>query len=183
LEDSFIIRQVLAGNTNAFRFLVLRYQKTLFRYLQSFGLPLAQIEEIAQDSLVKAFKSLSDYDEKQSQFNTWLFTIAKRSALNAISKHGYRKEIFSEEEPEGEHDDTPLSQLEGVFLKKNLADAISLLPISFRNVVTLFHLNEMTLEEISQIEACSLGTVKSRLHRAKAMLREIILKNSKSEAL
>lgn len=183
VEDQFLIRQILSGNTNAFRFLVLRYQKQIFRYLRSFGIVDAQVEEIAQDIFVKAFKNLSTYDHEKNQFNTWLFAIAKHSALNAISKHSAKNEILSEEEPEEIDTSTPLSALEQTILKKNLDQSIRQLPLQFRNVITLFHFNEMSLEEISEVEQCNVGTVKSRLHRGKTMLRDIILKNYGTESL
>ncbi len=183
LEDQFLIRQVLDGNTNAFRFLVLRYQKPIFRYLGSFGIAERQIEEVAQDIFLRVYKSLAQYQSEKSQFNTWLFVIAKNCALNAVSKHSFSKELLSEIEPEESHMDTPLAALERSGLKKNLHHAIATLPVPFKNVITLFHFSEMSLEEISEIEKCSLGTVKSRLFRAKSMLKEIILKNYGSEAL
>lgn len=183
VEDQFLVRQILSGNTNAFRFIVLRYQKPIFRYLRSFGISETQVEEIAQDIFVKAFKNLSTYDQEKSQLNTWLFVIAKNSALNAISKHSAKNEILSEEEPEQVDTSTPLSALEQTVLKRNLDQSIRQLPLQFRSVITLFHFNEMSLEEISEIEQCNIGTVKSRLHRGKTMLREIILKNYGTESL
>lgn len=183
MEDQFLVRQILSGNTNAFRFIVLRYQKPIFRYLRSFGISETQVEEIAQDIFVKAFKNLSTYDQEKSQLNTWLFVIAKNSALNAISKHSAKNEILSEEEPEQVDTSTPLSALEQTVLKRNLDQSIRQLPLQFRSVITLFHFNEMSLEEISEIEQCNIGTVKSRLHRGKTMLREIILKNYGTESL
>lgn len=183
VEDQFLIRQVLAGNTNAFRFLILRYQKSIFRYLRSFGLPDSQIEEVAQDIFVKAYKALSSYEAEKSQFKTWLFVIAKNSALNTVTKHSHLNEILVEQEPDVAHNETPLSSLEQSVLKKNLNSSVNQLPVHFKNVITLFHFNEMSLEEISTIEQCDLGTVKSRLHRAKAMLKKIILKNYGTESL
>jgi RNA polymerase sigma factor (sigma-70 family) len=183
VEDHFLIRQVLDGNANAFRFLVLRYQKPVFRYLKSFGLSDPQVEEIAQDAFIKAYKGLSNYQQDKGQFNTWLFVIAKNSALNAISKHAHIKEVYSDEEFEEIQNETPLSSLEKSGLKKNINHSVNQLPIPFKNVITLFHFNELSMEEISEIEQCNLGTVKSRLHRAKSMLKEIILKNYGSEAL
>jgi RNA polymerase sigma factor (sigma-70 family) len=183
VEDQFLIRQILDGNSNAFKFLVLRYQKSIFRYLRSFGIADPQVEEVAQDVFIKSYKALRDYNQEISQFNTWLFAIAKNCALNAISKHSYFCEVLSEDEPEDINFETPLLALEKVDLKKSLSYSIDQLPLSFRNVIALFHLNEMSLEEVAEIEQCSLGTVKSRLHRAKAMLRQIILKNYGLESL
>lgn len=183
MEDQFLVRQILSGNTSAFRFVVLRYQKPIFRYLRSFGIAETQVEEVAQDVFVKTFRNLSTYDREKSQFNTWLFVIAKNSALNVISKHSVKNEILLIEEPELVDESTPLSTLEKTVLKRNLDQSIKQLPLQFRNVITLFHFNEMSLEEISEVEQCNIGTVKSRLHRGKTMLRDIILKNYGTESI
>jgi RNA polymerase sigma factor (sigma-70 family) len=183
VEDQFLVRQILSGNTSAFRFVVLRYQKPIFRYLRSFGIAETQVEEVAQDVFVKTFRNLSTYDREKSQFNTWLFVIAKNSALNVISKHSVKNEILLIEEPELVDESTPLSTLEKTVLKRNLDQSIKQLPLQFRNVITLFHFNEMSLEEISEVEQCNIGTVKSRLHRGKTMLRDIILKNYGTESI
>lgn len=183
VEDHLLVRQIVLGNTNAFRFIVLRYQKQLFRYLQNFGISAAQVEEIAQDVFLKAYKNLTTYDPDKSQFNIWLFVIAKNSALNAISKYSNKNEVLIDVESNVSDHSTPLSSLEHDVLKKNLSLSLNQLPVPFRNVITLFHLNELSIEEISNVENCHIGTVKSRLHRAKAMLKEIILKNYGSESL
>lgn len=183
MEDQFLIRQVLGGNTSAFRMIVLRYQKPLFCYLRSFKLAEAQVEEIAQDVFLRVYKNLHEYDCEKSQFNTWLFVIAKNCALNLMAKHSHQKETLSESEVDVVHDETPLSSLEQVTLKKNLNQCIRKLPTHFQNAVTLFHLNELSLEEVADVEECSVGTVKSRIHLAKIMLKEIILKNYGSESL
>lgn len=181
MEDEFIIKQVIAGHNQAYRFLVLRYQRSVFRYVHSFGLRKSHVEEIAQDVFVNAYKSLLNFDSRQSQFQTWLLVIAKNAALNALSKHSYQKEIFNDEGIDTVEVTTPLTLLENKVVKEMLNECMDQLPLQFKRVLTLFHLNEMSLEEISQVESCSLGTVKSRLHRAKNMLKELIIKKYGSE--
>lgn len=183
LEDNFIIEQVTSGNTNAYRFLVLRYQKPLFKYLKSFGFNSSIVEEIAQETFIKAFKNLKGFDKEQSRFSTWLFVVAKNTALNELSRHAYKKEMTFKEFPEIESNSSPISAYEEGELKANLGELMKELPIQFRNALTLFHLNEMSLDEISQIENCSLGTVKSRIHRAKEMLKNLIKQKYGTEGL
>src|SRR5207249_2902626 len=87
LDDMFLIQQVIDGNTNAFQFLVLRYQRPIFKYLTSFNLGRPIIEELAQETFVRAFKNLRSYSaEKGASFSTWLFVIATWLALNEASR-------------------------------------------------------------------------------------------------
>ena len=179
MEDSFIVTQVNNGNTQAFRLLVLRYQKSLFRYLLSFHLPQSHVEELAQETFVRSFKSLKGYDSQKAEFSTWLFVIAKNLALNELSRHSYNKEIQINKDSDSVEYETPLSALEKKELSKNMKNWLSMLPRQFQGALTLFHLNEMSLEEIAEIESCSVGTVKSRIFRGKELLKELIVKNFK----
>jgi RNA polymerase sigma factor (sigma-70 family) len=87
MEDSFLIQQVLAGEQAAFKFLVLRYQRPLFRFLRGFGLEEHVIEELAQESFVRAYESLARYSpEKGASFGTWVFQIGKNLALNELAR-------------------------------------------------------------------------------------------------
>src|SRR5512147_605104 len=90
MDDGFLIRQVLGGNRNAFRMLVVRYQRPLFRLLAGFGLAQAVSEELAQEVFLRAFRNLSTFDPAKASFATWLFTIAKRLALNEVARAGHR---------------------------------------------------------------------------------------------
>ncbi|MGZ3775680.1 MAG: RNA polymerase sigma factor [Pseudobdellovibrionaceae bacterium] len=178
LEDGFIVNQIRSGNTQSFKILVMRYQKPIFRYLGSFGLRPSLIEEIAQETFLRAFKNLSNFDEAQANFSTWIHVIAKNLTLNEISRHSSKNEEFPDALPEIMDPENPLSLLEQQQLIQNLHQAIDKLPIQFRNALTLFHLNELNLEEIAHIEGCSLGTVKSRIFRGKELLKSFIIEKS-----
>ncbi len=82
MDDGFLIRQVLGGNRDAFRLLIVRYQRPLFRFLGGFGLDQAAAEELAQETFLRAFRDLSGYDASKASFSSWLFTIAKHLAMN-----------------------------------------------------------------------------------------------------
>ena len=91
MEDNFLIEQAKAGNPHAFRLLVLRYQRPLFKFLSGFAIPLARVEELAQDTLLRVHENLSSYQaEKGASFVTWLFVIAKRLALNELARSEHR---------------------------------------------------------------------------------------------
>jgi RNA polymerase sigma-70 factor (ECF subfamily) len=187
LDDSFLIRQTLSGNKNAFRFLILRYQRPIFKYLTSFALPQPVIEELAQETFVRAFKSLGSYQaEKGASFSTWLFLIAKRLAINEISKASRKYETptadgRTPDVPTHVEEQTPETLLQSKQNQAALREALKQVPTHFRRALVLSHIAEHSLEEIARIENCSVGTIKSRIHRGKEILRAILLR--KLEAL
>ena len=90
MDDGFLIRQTLSGKRNAFRMLVVRYQRPLFRFLGGFGLGQAIAEELAQETFLRAFRNLPGYDAGKAKFSSWLFTIAKNLALNERARSHQR---------------------------------------------------------------------------------------------
>jgi RNA polymerase sigma-70 factor, ECF subfamily len=184
MNDLFLIQQTLNGNTNAFRFLVLRYQKPLFNYLFSFSLAGQVIEDVAQETFVRAFKNLSTYEPgKGASFATWLFVIAKNLAINETKRAFHKNEVPSEVSGEEDSDfksyaDTVADNPESLFSQKQTQKVVQLalgeVPSDFRRAVILSQLLEHSLEEISIIENCSLGTVKSRIYRGKEILRKLL---------
>lgn len=181
MDDQFIINQVFAGNTAAFKVLVLRYQRPIFKFLKSFFLSDQVIEELAQETFLRAFKNLERFDPEKASFSSWLFTIAKNAAINETKKE--RRSL-----PSSQEDITKLADAKSssTFVdkhthetdKKKLALAISQLPDIFRRAVSLSYLQELSLEDIAAIEGCSVGTVKSRIFRGKQILKDAFFKGS-----
>ncbi len=97
MDDLFLIKQTLAGNENAFKFLVLRYQRPMFKFLATFQLPQPVVEEVAQESFVRAYRGLATYDDaKGASFSSWLFTIARNLALNEREREHRQTRVFVE---------------------------------------------------------------------------------------
>ncbi|HEY2409639.1 MAG TPA: sigma-70 family RNA polymerase sigma factor, partial [Polyangiaceae bacterium] len=92
MDDAFLVRQVVAGNRAAFRLLVLRYERPLFRFLGFLGLDAGAAEDIAQEAFLRAFRALASFDPKRAKFSSWLFTIAKRLAVNEHRRAAHRVE-------------------------------------------------------------------------------------------
>src|SRR6187401_2535693 len=92
MDDDFLVRQILGGNRDAFRLLVLRYQRPLFRFLGTLGCAPEAAEDLAQQTFLRVFQSLASFDAQQSKFGTWLFTIAKRLAANERQRAYHRHE-------------------------------------------------------------------------------------------
>jgi RNA polymerase sigma-70 factor, ECF subfamily len=186
MDDLFLIKQTLAGNDNAFKFLVLRYQRPMFKFLSTFQLLRPEVEEIAQEAFVRAYRALPSYDPaKGASFSSWLFTIARNLALNERAKrhrHGEVVEVASESDPSAlvdPHPD-PHQQLERSEAEERLLRAMALVPEPFRQALVLSYFRELSIEEIAQIECCSAGTVKSRIFRGKQLLKTILIAEVKA---
>jgi RNA polymerase sigma-70 factor, ECF subfamily len=180
MDDSFLIRQVLSGQRNAFRLLVVRYQRPLFRFLGGFGIERAATEELAQETFLRAFRNLPGYDSSKSSFSSWLFTIAKNLAINEIAR-SHRRAPHVEISPDLPHGEGLPAQdnLERHERHRRLRKALQTLPTILRSALVLAYLKEHSLDEIASIESCSVGTVKSRIFRGKQQLRAALAEMEK----
>lgn len=177
MEDIFIVSQVIQGNKNAFKLLILRYQRPIFSFLGNFHFPNQIIEDLAQETFLRAYRNISSFDpQRGASFATWLFTIAKNLALNMQVKSSYRKEIPMDTMKAKVNG--PIKSQSDKLEKKNMMEAVrsavNNLPLPFKTAVALSYLDELSLEEIAGIEDCPVGTIKSRIFRGKRMLRQIL---------
>jgi RNA polymerase sigma-70 factor, ECF subfamily len=180
MDDRFLVEQSAQNNTDAFRLLILRYQRMVFSYLGNFQLPVQVLEDLAQETFLRAYRNITDFDsEKGASFSTWLITIARNLAINEKAKMSRRKERSGfMDENHGRNEKSPQEILEQRRLKSRIHDAISRLPEKFHTAVILSYFDELSLEEIAQIEDCPVGTVKSRVFRGKQILRQILEKEN-----
>jgi len=181
MDDRFLVEQSAQGNPNAFKILVLRYQRMVFFYLNNFRFPEQVREDLAQEAFLRAYRNIDRFDpEKGASFSTWLMTIARNLALNERARTGLRKEQPGglRDEQHGRIERGPQEILELRRLKSRVREAISRLPEQFHTAVVLSYFNELSLEEIAQIESCPVGTIKSRVFRGKQILREILEKEN-----
>lgn len=177
MDDIFLIGQAVHGNTQAFRLLVLRYQRPLFRFLNGFGMSPARVEEIAQETLLRAFQNLASYQaDKGASFVTWLFVIAKRLALNELARSEYQHQTVAIDQAMTLETGapTPLENLEGEQRQQQVRAALQQVDEPFRSALILSYIEELKLSEIAEIEQCSIGTVKSRIFRGKQQLVHLL---------
>jgi RNA polymerase sigma-70 factor (ECF subfamily) len=174
MEDEAVVEQILRGNREAFRLLVLRYERPLFRFLARLGFDGASREDLAQQAFLSAFRALADFDPAKARFSTWLFTIGKRHAAHERERAHRRHEAsFSEANAARAHTAEP-DPAEAASLSqrvRRLDAAVGSLPEELRSTFVLSQIKELTLEEVAAIEDCPVGTVKSRIFRARARLR------------
>jgi RNA polymerase sigma-70 factor (ECF subfamily) len=136
-------------------------------------------EEILQDCFLKAYNSLRSF-KGESKFSTWFYRIVYNSALTKLSSQ--KRKIESEMTSVEEHFDLVSSyntdEIEKKDLKDLIQETINKLPERYSTIITLFYLNEMNIEEISEVMQISISNVKVMLHRSRNALRDLIL-NSK----
>lgn len=178
MEDKILVEQVLMGNKNAYKLLVIRYQRPLFSFFKKFGFPVQKTEELAQDVFLKSYQHLSSFNSAKGNFSTWIFSIAKHLAINELKKKGEWFE--SEEELESiSFESIKDESTENIILKKHTNEALHAfvgeIPNPFKIPVILSYINELSLDEIAAIEKCSIGTVKSRIHRGKLFLKNLLI--------
>jgi len=184
LNESDLIKKTLEGDDHSFSLLVDKHKDFVFsmavRILQNEQLA----EEVAQDSFLNAYKALKSF-EGNSKFSTWLYRITYNVALNALKKENRNREFFSDQEPveymnysiSNQINDSTLDDVERNELGDIVRGCIAKLPPKFASILTMYHLNQMKYDEISELMRLPIGTVKSHIHRGRVMLRNLILEN------
>lgn len=171
MEDAELITQILKGNMNAFTFLVNRYQKLVVHITGRLIQRQEELEDVCQDVFMKVYQNLGKY-RYECKLSTWIATIAYNSSINYLRK--FRKVVEFNMD-----DSTVLRNLadfnpndyERTDLHQFIHEQIELLPVQYRTVLTLYHLDEFSYQEIEQITGMPEGTIKSYLFRAKALLK------------
>jgi len=173
MDDFQVIKQVINGNKQAFEKLVHRYQRPLLHYLGRMGMGQEEAEDTVQEAFIRAFRNLSRFDPQQAQFSTWLFTIARRLGINAQKRR--RVTTLRLEDNEAALNTSYTDRYDdSAAIKQRINDALLQLPHKFRSPVALAYLGDLSMLEISRIEGCSAGTVKSRIYRGKQRLKVLL---------
>lgn len=178
--DEELIAQFQAGNEDAYLEIVERFKDRLFAFIYRFVGDEDLAEDLVQDTLIKVYTHRHAYREI-ARFSTWIYTIAGNLARTELRKRK-RRATFSmsalglgEREYELPSEDfTPSKTLEGEQTEKHIRIALAKLPLHFRTVIILRDVQELSYEEISKIMKIPLGTVKSRVNRARLRLQEML---------
>jgi RNA polymerase sigma-70 factor (ECF subfamily) len=170
-EEIGIIKAVLEGDTESFRLLVQRYQKPVVRMIANFINDRHICEDVAQEVFLAAYKKLPSFDPARSSFSTWLFTIARNKSINV----GKKRRIPSTGNPPEEPDfSEPVDTLIRDELFVELDKALKSLSPGHRRALVLAEFENLPYEQIAQIEGVRIGTIKSRINRAKHRLRSAL---------
>lgn len=167
-EELDIITRVLSGNVDAFKPLVHRYQAPVLRMIRNIVGDAHMAEDVGQDVFFTAYRQLASFDPQRGRFSTWLFTIARNQALNAARK---RRPQLCGGVPEHPDTTSPADGLAEAEFFEELDRRLADLPSDQRSAFVLAEFEDLPYEDIARIEGVRPGTVKSRIHRAKAALR------------
>lgn len=170
------LARAAAGDRAAFERLVLHYQRPLFSFLGRMGLRQFEAEELAQEAFIRVWQHLDRYQAEQGAFSTWLYTIARRLALNEIDRAGRRlQDPTGDSAPDAMCDRPgPEQSLQEQQQRAALLAALRTMPSGDRSVLALAYVHELSLADVARIEGCSEAAVKARLHRARLRLREAL---------
>jgi len=179
--DWGLVRQCKRGDMDAFGELVRRHQQSVFNFCLRLLRNAEDAEDIAQDAFVQAYRNIKKF-QPRAKFSTWLFTIAKNLSLNLIrdEKRGTRRMVPIDDGLEGvtlatAAADQPDSEAIEHETAAVVREAIDRLSPDHKLVIVLRDLEGLSYKEIGQMINCRSGTVKSRLSRARAGLKEVLL--------
>jgi RNA polymerase sigma factor (sigma-70 family) len=174
MEDSELVQQVINGNSNAFRYLVAKYQRLVAHVVGRIVQSQDDLEDISQEVFIKVFKTMKQF-RGDSKLSTWIATIAYNTSITHLRKQKRRSELSYHEEPKliSMEVDPGLNQklVEKEEVKRYLLKLVETLPVHYRTVLTLYHLEEFSYREIVEITGMPEGTIKSYLNRARMLLK------------
>lgn len=179
--DQQLVERVQRGDKAAFDLLVAKYQRKIFRLLSRLVRDPAEIEDVAQEAFIKAYRALPNF-RGDSAFYTWLYRIAINTAKNYLVSQGRRAPTTTEadiEEAETFDDGDQLRDLntpDSMLLSKQVAEAVNraidALPEDLRTAIVLRELEGLSYEEIAESMGCPIGTVRSRIFRAREAIAD-----------
>ncbi|EAT12127.1 RNA polymerase sigma factor RpoE [Bermanella marisrubri] len=181
-SDDQLVARVKKGDKRAFDLLVLKYQHKIMSLISRYVQDSAEIQDVAQEAFIKAYRALKNF-RGDSQFYTWLYRIAVNTAKNYLVSQGRRPPQQDIDVDDAEQFN-PSASLKDVAspdrllardeLKAKVFEAMEALPDELRTAINLRELEGMSYEEISEVMDCPIGTVRSRIFRAREAIDKAI---------
>jgi RNA polymerase sigma-70 factor (ECF subfamily) len=181
--DQRLVERVQRGDKKAFELLVAKYQRKLNRLLSRFIRDSAEVEDVAQEAFIKAYRALPSF-RGDSAFYTWLYRIAVNTAKNHLVAAGRRAPTstqFNSEEAESfeeghqlRHMNTPEAELMSKQIAATVNKTMEELPEELRTAIAMREMEGMSYEDIAAAMNCPIGTVRSRIFRARETIAERI---------
>ncbi len=179
--DQLLVERVQAGDRRAFDVLVSKYQRRLMRLVSRLVHDPAEAEDVVQETFIKAYRALRHF-RGDAAFYTWLYRIGINTAKNYLLTQGRRTPTSSDTDAgqaesfdDGNRlrdNNTPESVLASKQIAATVNAAMDVLPIELRTAIVLREIEGLSYEEISEIMACPIGTVRSRIFRAREVIAE-----------
>jgi len=179
--DQQLVERVQNGDKHAFDLLVAKYQRKLIRLLSQFVRDPAEVEDVAQEAFIKAYRALHAF-RGDSAFYTWLYRIGINTAKNYLVSQGRKASTLQgidTEDAEGFEEssllremDTPESELMSKQIAQTVNQTLEQLPEELRTAIVLREIEGLSYDEIAKIMECPIGTVRSRIFRAREAISE-----------
>lgn len=179
--DQQLVERVQRGDKQAFGLLVSKYQRKLGRLLSRMIRDPAEVEDVAQEAFIKAYRALPNF-RGESAFYTWLYRIGVNTAKNYLVSQGRRAPTSTDIEAEeaeqydsGEllrDNDTPERLMQTRQIGETVNAAMDALPEDLRTAIVLREIEGLSYEEIATLMNCPIGTVRSRIFRAREAIAE-----------
>jgi RNA polymerase sigma-70 factor (ECF subfamily) len=182
LTDQQIVEKVQRGDKNAFNLLVVKYQHKVAHLVSRYVKNTGDIADVSQEAFIKAYRALPNF-RGESAFYTWLYRIAVNSAKNYIVAQGRKPPANDVDVAEADYYDgsdalkennSPERSLMSGQMEKLLYGAMDKLPEDLRMAITLRELEGLSYEEIAKVMDCPVGTVRSRIFRARESIDKVI---------
>ena len=174
---SKLVKRAKRGDPEAFGTLIEKYERFVFNIVYRMTGNAEDARDVAQEAFIKAFKKFSYYDESWA-FSTWIYRIAINASIDYMRKRGKENSVSLDIFSENGMDAVDAKNIEESVLQKEkskeIIEAVNALEEEFRTVIVLHDMEGMEYKEISDILGCPMGTVKSRLSRARGKLRRLI---------
>lgn len=179
--DQQLVERAQHGDKHAFELLVVKYQRKLGRLLSRFIRNPTEVEDVVQEAFIKAYRALPSF-RGESAFYTWLYRIGINAAKNYLVSEGRRPPTtteFDSEEAEGFEEadqlrniNTPENELMSKQVAETVNKAMDSLPEELKIAITLREIEGLSYEEIANMMNCPIGTVRSRIFRARETIAE-----------
>jgi len=185
-SDLMLVERAVAGDQSAYELLVIKYQRRIQRLIGRMVRDVDLVEDIAQETFIRAYQALHQF-RGDSQFYTWLYRIAVNTAKKflmelkrdpTVSENAFKSDDEGDETSwavsEPTNNETPESVLAAKEIAMAVDGALAALPEDLRQALTLREIEGLSYEEISEVMDCPIGTVRSRIFRAREAISDIV---------
>ena len=171
MGDEEAIERVLAGDINCFGLLVDKYQNKVLGMIYNMTRDHHLSEDLGQDVFMDAYRGLANFDSARSRFSTWLYRITQNKAINALRK---RKPLLFAKAPERAIEASGFEKFATDELHMEFDRILDRLPVRQKAAFVWSEIEELSYKDIAEIEGVSVGTIKSRISRARRFLRDAV---------
>lgn len=185
-SDAMLVERTVAGDQKAFELLVIKYQRRIQRLIGRMVRDVDLVEDIAQETFIRAYRALAQF-RGEAQFYTWLYRIAVNTAKKSLMDLKRNPTISENSFKSGQSDESDeTSPLENELISTETPDAVlaskeiaqiinaalEALPEELRQAITLREIEGLSYDEIAEIMSCPIGTVRSRIFRAREAISQ-----------